>query len=144
MLLIGYLYNISSERKLVESINENLVYRYFIGYSLDEEVPYRSNFTRVRQRWGEDTFRDIFNKIVNMCIAANLVGGKSASIDSTIVSAKGSIQIDEIYREGQVKAYLDAVEENGEAINLNTLSEIKRRVPKLRNRNAKKNCTTAI
>lgn len=139
MLLIGYLYDISSERKLVESISENLAYRYFIGYALDEEIPYRTNFTRIRERWGEDTFRSIFNRIVQMCIETNLVGNKSASIDSTCVKAKGTSQIDELYREQKIQAYLDSVTEAGEAIKLNTIREIKQASPGKRGKNVKKN-----
>ena len=39
MLLIGYFYNISSERQLVKDINVNLAYRWFINYDIDEKIP---------------------------------------------------------------------------------------------------------
>jgi len=45
MLLVGYLFNIRSERKLVEDISLNLAYRWYIGYDLDEEVPNHSIFS---------------------------------------------------------------------------------------------------
>jgi len=45
MLLIGYLFDIRSERKLVEYISLNLAYRWYIGYDLDEETPNHSIFS---------------------------------------------------------------------------------------------------
>jgi len=51
MLLIGYLFDIRSERKLVEEISLNLAYRWYIGYDLDEEVPNHSIFSKARVRF---------------------------------------------------------------------------------------------
>ena len=51
MLLIGYLFDIRSERKLVEEISHNLAYRWYIGYDLDEEVPNHSIFSKARVRF---------------------------------------------------------------------------------------------
>ena len=124
MLLIGYLYP-TSERELTESIDTNIVYRYFIGYSLDEEIPNRSIFTRVRKRWGEECFRKIFNKVVQMCINAKLVDGKSASVDSTCVKANGVPEVDNIQREKSIENYLNKLSED-ETIDLNELDKIKK------------------
>lgn len=49
MLLIGYLFNIQSERKLVEEISLNLAYRWYIGYDLDEAIPDHSIFSKAPQ-----------------------------------------------------------------------------------------------
>jgi len=51
MLLIGYLFDIRSERKLVEEISLNLAYRWYIGYDLDEEIPNHSIFSKARARF---------------------------------------------------------------------------------------------
>lgn len=51
MLLIGYLFDIRSERKLVEDISLNLAYRWYIGYDLDEVVPGHSVFSKARVRF---------------------------------------------------------------------------------------------
>lgn len=45
MLLIGYLYDIRSERRLAEEMSLNLAYRWYTGYDLDEEVPDHSIFS---------------------------------------------------------------------------------------------------
>ena len=46
LLLIGYLYAISSERKLVEELRMHLAWRWFTGLGFDEEVPHHSTFSK--------------------------------------------------------------------------------------------------
>ena len=46
MLLVGYLYGIRSERRLVEEVHLNLAYRWFCGLGLKGEVPERSSFSK--------------------------------------------------------------------------------------------------
>src|SRR5579864_2982347 len=41
MLLIGYLYGITSERKLVQELGMHLAWRWFTGLSFDQEVPHQ-------------------------------------------------------------------------------------------------------
>jgi len=38
-LLVGYLYGITSERRLMREIQVNTAYRWFLGYDLDETIP---------------------------------------------------------------------------------------------------------
>ena len=42
MMLLGFLYNISSERQLAREIQVNLAYRWYLGYDLNEAVPNHS------------------------------------------------------------------------------------------------------
>ena len=90
MLLVGYLFDIRSERKLVEEISLNLAYRWYIGYDLDEEVPNHSVFSKARVRFGKKLFVDIFEKILVRCIELGLVSSEGMLIDSTIVKANAS------------------------------------------------------
>jgi len=90
MLLIGYLFDIRSERKLVEEISLNLAYRWYIGYDLDEEVPNHSIFSKARARFGKKLFLEIFEKILVKCVELGLVSGEGMLIDSTIVKADAS------------------------------------------------------
>jgi len=90
MLLVGYLFDIRSERKLVEEISLNLAYRWYIGYDLDEEVPNHSVFSKARVRFGKKLFLDIFEKILIRCIELGLVSKEGMLIDSTIVKADAS------------------------------------------------------
>ena len=64
MLLVGYLFDIRSERKLVEEISLNLAYRWYIGYDLDEAIPDHSIFFKARTRFGKKLFLEIFEKIL--------------------------------------------------------------------------------
>ena len=90
MLLVGYLFDIRSERKLVEEISLNLAYRWYIGYDLDEEVPDHSIFSKARVRFGKKLFLNIFEKILVKCIELGLVSKEGMLIDSTIVRADAS------------------------------------------------------
>lgn len=91
MLLIGYIFDIRSERKLIEEISLNLAYRWYIEYDLDEEIPDHSIFSKARARFGKKLFVDVFEKILIKCIKLGLVSKEDVLIDSTIVKADASI-----------------------------------------------------
>jgi transposase len=46
--LIGYLYGITSERKLVEELRMPLAWRWFTGLAFDPEIPHHSTFSKNR------------------------------------------------------------------------------------------------
>src|SRR6266699_485365 len=48
ILLICYLYGITSERKLVEELRMHLAWRWFTGLSFDQEIPHHSTFSKNR------------------------------------------------------------------------------------------------
>ena len=48
ILLIGYLYGITGERKLVEELRMHLVWRWFTGLGFDQEIPHHSTFSKNR------------------------------------------------------------------------------------------------
>ena len=48
ILLIGYLYGITSERKLVEELRMHLAWRWFSGLGFDQEIPHHSTFSKNR------------------------------------------------------------------------------------------------
>jgi transposase len=91
MLLIGYMFDIRSERKLIEEISLNLAYRWYIEYDLDEEIPDHSIFSKARARFGKKLFVDIFEKILIKCLELGLVSKEDMLVDSTIVKADASI-----------------------------------------------------
>jgi len=92
VLLVGYLFNIRSERKLVEEISLNLAYRWYIDYDLDEEIPNHSIFSKARARFGKKLFLKIFENILIKCMRLGLVSKEGVLVDSTIVKANASIQ----------------------------------------------------
>jgi transposase len=44
--LIGYLYGITSERRLVEELRMHLAWRWFTGLGFDQEIPHHSTFSK--------------------------------------------------------------------------------------------------
>ncbi|MEE9183020.1 MAG: IS1182 family transposase [Acidimicrobiia bacterium] len=89
MLLIGYLYGITSERRLCEDVGMHLAYRWFLGLGFDQAVPHHSTFSKNRHgRFKEsELFRNLFEEIVGRCLAAGLVEGESFSVDGSLIEA---------------------------------------------------------
>ena len=90
MLLVGYLFDIRSERKLVEEISLNLAYRWYIGYDLDEVVPDHSIFSKARVRFGKKIFTEIFTKTLKTAISYGIVSKEGILVDSSIIKADAS------------------------------------------------------
>jgi transposase len=91
MMLIGYFYGITSERRLAEDISMNMGYMWFIGYDLDELTPNHSVLSKARSRYGKEVFEQFFQKILEQCIKAGLVKGEKVYMDSTYISANAAI-----------------------------------------------------
>jgi len=87
LMLAGYFQGIVHDRKLMREGQVNLAIRWFAGFRLHEKLPDHSALTKIRQRWGLDKFRKIFQKTVRMCIDAGLVNGETVHIDSTLIRA---------------------------------------------------------
>lgn len=70
MLLVGYLYGIKSECRLVQEIQLNIAYRWFCGFELADKIPDHSTFSKTRLRkWNESKlFHQVFLGIVRHCI----------------------------------------------------------------------------
>ena len=92
ILLIGYLYGITSERRLVEELRMHLAWRWFTGLSFDQEVPHHSTFSKNRHgRFQESKlFEQLFEQIVQQCMEVGLVEGKQLSVDGTFVEANAA------------------------------------------------------
>jgi transposase len=92
ILLIGYLYGITSERKLVEELRMHLAWRWFTGLGFDHEIPHHSTFSKNRHgRFQEsNVFEQLFEEIVRQCIEVGLVEGKQLSVDGTFVEANAA------------------------------------------------------
>jgi transposase len=92
ILLIGYVYGITSERKLVEELRMHLAWRWFTGLGFDEDVPHHSTFSKNRHgRFHESqVFKQLFEEVVAQCLAVGLVRGDKLSVDGTFVEASAS------------------------------------------------------
>ncbi len=56
LCLVGYLENIISDRKLIQHSSMRLDILYFLGYDIDEELPWHSTISRTRQLYPERVF----------------------------------------------------------------------------------------
>ncbi len=94
MLLVGYVFAIRSERALCREVQVNLAYRWFCGLSIEDKIPDHSAFSRVRhERFREsDMFRRVFERVVEACIAAGLVGGEGFAVDASLIAADANKQ----------------------------------------------------
>jgi transposase len=92
ILLIGYLYGITSERRLVEELRMHLAWRWFTGLGFDQEIPHHSTFSKNRHgRFQESKlFEQLFEEIVRQCVEVGLVQGKQLSVDGSFVEANAS------------------------------------------------------
>jgi transposase len=92
ILLIGYLYGITSERKLVEELRMHLAWRWFTGLGFDQEIPHHSTFSKNRHgRFQESKlFELLFEQIVKQCVEVGLVQGKHLSVDGSFVEANAA------------------------------------------------------
>jgi len=90
MMLLLVLYNVRSERELMETIPMRLDWLWFLGYDIDSEVPDHSVLSKARARWGVEAFRRFFERIVWQCVEAGLVDGSKIFVDSSLVDANAS------------------------------------------------------
>ena len=120
MMLLLALYNVRSERELMDTLPMRLDWLWFLGYDLDSEVPNHSVLSKARSRWGVEAFRNFFERVVWQCVEAGLVDGSKLFIDSSLVDANASnnsvidtqslrIHLGDNYR--KLEARLEEVEE---------------------------------
>ena len=91
LCLVGYLENLISDRQLIEHCSMRLDILFFIGYDIDEELPWHSTISRTRQLYPESVFEEIFTKVLAMCVDAGMVSGHTQAIDSAPVKANASM-----------------------------------------------------
>lgn len=94
MLIVGYVFAIRSERALCREVQVNFAYRWFCGLSIENKIPDHSAFSRARhERFREcDVFRRVFERVVEACIAAGLVGGEGFAVDASLIVADANKQ----------------------------------------------------
>ncbi len=115
MMLIGYLFGIRSERRIVDEVKVNIAYKWFLGLSLTDKVPDYSTISQNRRRRfnGTDVFEKIFDRIVFQAIDMGLVKGKILYTDSTHLKANANKQkFEKKEVERFVKDYVKDLEED--------------------------------
>lgn len=113
MLLVGYLFGITSERRLCDEVQMHVGYRWFVGLGLDEKVPDHSTFSKNRHgRFKESgIYQQIFDQIVLECVEKGLVSGRHLTVDSTLVKANASFKnLEPIVVSLRPEEYIEKVE----------------------------------
>ena len=89
MLIVGYVFAIRSERQLCAEVRVNLAYRWFCGLGIEDRVPDHSAFSRARHERFRDgqAYRELFEHVVERCLARGLVGGSGFSVDASLIRA---------------------------------------------------------
>ena len=115
ILLVGYLNNINSDRALIRFCADSLGIRLFLGYDLHEQLPFHSTISRTRQLYGEETFLQLFQQVLKLCIDKGMVRGKRQCVDSAFIKANASMDSlveKEILEDAS--AFVDEFDENSE------------------------------
>lgn len=92
IMLLGYVFGVPSERRLIQEIEVNVAYRWFLRLSLTDKVPDASTLSqnRIRRFNGTDVFQRIFDHIVEQAISRHLIGGRTLYTDSTHLKASAN------------------------------------------------------
>lgn len=105
--LIGYINNINSDRRLKEYCADSLGIRLFLGYDIDEPLPWHSTISRTRQLYGEEVFKQLFEQVFEKCIASGMIAGHTQALDGAFLKAnasKDSLEIKQVSK--SVNEYL--------------------------------------
>ena len=94
MLVIGYVFGLRSERLLCREVQVNFAYRWFCKLGIEHKIPDHSAFSRARNERFRDSgvFRQVFERVVDACIAADLVGGEGFAVDASLIQADANKQ----------------------------------------------------
>jgi transposase len=110
-MLTGYLENITSDRKLVEHCSMRMDILYFLGYDIDEPLPWHSTISRTRQLYPAEVFEMLFNKVFTMCVQKGMVSGHTQAVDSAPVKANASMESIELKKPFQsIKRHFELVD----------------------------------
>jgi transposase len=90
-LLLQVFYTIRSERLLMEQLDYNLLFRWFVGLEMDDAVWDATVFTKNRQRLLEgEIAEEFFNKVLSQARAKKLLSDEHFSVDGTLIEAWAS------------------------------------------------------
>jgi len=90
-LLLQYFYGIRSERLLMEQLDYNLLFRWFVGLNIDDEVWDASTFSKNRDRLLEgDIAQQFLQAVLDQARENGLTSDEHFSIDGTLVEAWAS------------------------------------------------------
>lgn len=86
-------YSIRSERLLIEQLDYNLLFRWFVGLSVDEPVWDHSTFSKNRDRLLESEVADaFFRQVLDQAQTKGLTSDEHFSVDGTLIEAWASMK----------------------------------------------------
>ena len=91
LTLVGYLENIISDRALIRHCKMRLDILFFLGYDIDETLPWHSTVSRTRDILPDHVFIEAFECVLKLCVDAGLVAGHTQAIDAAPVKANASM-----------------------------------------------------
>jgi transposase len=87
-LLLQMLYSVRSERQLMEQLDYNLLFRWFVGLSMDDPVWDPTVFTKNRERLLRgDVARAFFERVLAQAQGRQLLSGEHFTVDGTLIEA---------------------------------------------------------
>ena len=135
LILIGYLENLSSDRRIINTATMRLDMLFFIGYDIDEALPWHSTLSRTRQLYGDEVFKKLFKQILQQCVEKGMVAGKRQAVDSAPVKANASMDSlieKEVLADGDDYAdelnANDTTEKPTDTINADSVSAVRKKV----------------
>ena len=92
-LLLQVLYSIRSERMLIEQLNYNLLFRWFVGLNMDDAVWVPTVFTKNRDRLlGGEIAQGFFEAVLAQARKSGLLSDEHFSVDGTLIEAWASLK----------------------------------------------------
>jgi len=92
-LLLQILYTIRSARLLMEQLDYNLLFRWFVGLSMDDKVWDHSVFSKNQERFlDSDLAAAFFARILKQASAAGLLSDEHFTVDGTLIEAWASLK----------------------------------------------------
>jgi transposase len=92
-LLLQVFYSVPSERRLMEQLDYNLLFRWFVGLNMDEPVWDATTFSKNRQRLlNGDVARVFFGEVIAQARAQELLSNEHFTVDGTLLEAWAGIQ----------------------------------------------------
>jgi len=90
LMLLLFLYDVRSERELMETLPYRLDWLWFCDYDIDSTIPDHSVLSKARKRWGVTIFESLFAGVVAQCVTAGLVNGRKLHLDGSLIDANAS------------------------------------------------------
>jgi transposase len=92
MLFVGYFEGLGSQRGIAWRCADSLALRQFLGIPLDQPTPDHSTLTNTRKRLPEDVFTEVFEFVLSIAHAKDLLSGKTVGVDSTTLEANAAMR----------------------------------------------------